>query len=330
MARPVTVQVGPLAASSANKIATSQKLAATGGGYIVLNGAAGTATANNIAQSQTPAGATALTLNGTTVSGGVAYLGTPQRVYITSVSDETAKTFVVTGTGYSAGGQGVFGVTETITGANASTTSTTNLFWTVTSIVPSGATTGAITVGAYGAATLDKARRVLWTCGGNDTGITATIIGNNASGYPQTEVLAGVSGTTTYTQLDFLTLSSILLSGAAATTAIFGTNGVASSPWVPFDEYGAMGPTAIQVDGSGTVNWTVQQTLNDPDSATDPVNAYSVNWVNHPDSNLVAATTTTGVQGNYAYPPKWAKITMNSNGGTTAYAKATFIQSYLR
>jgi len=327
MARPVTVQVGPLAAASTSKIAAVQKLAATGGGYVVMNGAAGTATANNIATTQTPAGAGAITLNGTTVSGGVAYLGTPQRVYVTTVSDETAKTAVVTGTMYNATGPGIYIVTETITLANASVTSTSNLYWTVTSIVVSAATTGAITAGAYGAATLDTARRILWTSSGSDAGITATIIGNNASSYPQTEVLTGGAATAT-SKLDFLTVSSILLSGAAAANVSFGTNGVASSPWAQFDEYSAMGPTAIQVDGSGTVNWTVQQTLNDPNSATDPVLPYNVDWVSHPDSALVASTTTTGVQGNYAYPPKWARITMNSNGGTTAYAKATFIQNY--
>jgi hypothetical protein len=325
--RAVTVQVGPLAASSANKIALSQLLAATAGGYIVLNGAAGSFSANNICTTQTPAGAANLTINGAAASGGIAYLGIPKRVYITTAADETAKTFTIYGTNTSPSG-GLYGVVETITGASTSVTSTSALFQTVTRIAASGATTGAITVGAYGTATLDTARRVLWTTGGNDTGITATIIGNNASGYPQTEVLTGVSGTTTYTQLDFLTISSILLSGAAATTAIFGTNGVASSPWAQFDEYGVMGPTSIQVDGSGTVSWTVQQTLNDPNSATNAVNAYQVDWVSHPDSALVASTTTTGVQGNYAYPPKWARVLMNSNGGTTAYAKATFIQNY--
>ncbi len=324
MARPITVQVGPLASSSANKIATSQNLAASTGGYLVLNGAAGTATANNICQSQTPSGAGALALNGSLVSSGIAYLGTPKRVYVTTAADETAKTFTITGTSYNPGG-GVFIVAETITGANASVTSTNNVFWTVTSITASGATTGAITVGCYGSATLDTARRVLWTCGGNDTGITLTLIGNGLSGIPQTEVITGVSGSTVASQLDFLTISSAQTSGAVATTAILGTNGVASSPWVQFDEYSAMGPTAIQVDGSGTVNWTVQQTLNDPDSATNPVNAYSVDWVNHPDSALVGSAVTTGVQGNYAYPPKWARLLLNSGTGS---AKMTVIQNY--
>ena len=64
MGRPVTVVVGPLASATATKISLSQKAAIAGTNYIVLNGAAGSFSANNICQSQTPGGAGALTLNG--------------------------------------------------------------------------------------------------------------------------------------------------------------------------------------------------------------------------------------------------------------------------
>lgn len=101
-----------------------------------------TPSANNIALSQTPAGAGALTLNGALVSGGVATLDIPRRVLFTTVSNESAKTFTVTGTDW-------FGnvITEAVTGPNATTGYTVRDYKTVTSITVSAALTGAVTVG---------------------------------------------------------------------------------------------------------------------------------------------------------------------------------------
>ena len=74
--------------------------------------------------------------------------------------------------------------------------------------------------------------------------------------------------------------------------------------------------SAIQCTASGTVNFTVQQTLQDPDSPGNPVLPYLVTWVNHIDPNLVGATGT--VQGNYTYAPVWAKVTLNSGTGSVS------------
>lgn len=324
MGRPITVTVGPLASATATKISTSQKSAGT---RLVLNGAAGTATANNICLSQTPGGAGNLTLNGTTVTSGVANLGSMVYVYITSAGNDSGVTFTISGYGYNASG-GPYAISETITGANASTVSSSKQYMSITQIAISGGAAGAITVGTYGAATLDVARRVLITSGGNDSGITFAITGTNWAGDTISETLAGPNATTAYTVLDYLTVTSIVPSGAVATTVSIGTNGIASSPWVYFDQFASMGPTSIQVDGSGTVNWTVQQTLNDPNAAqNNPVAVASMNWLSHPDSTLVGSIATTGVQGNYAYPPAYARVLLNSGSGTV---KATFVQNYLK
>lgn len=324
MGRPITVQVGPLASATATKISTSQKSA---GSPIVLNGAAGTATANNIATSQTPSGAGNLTLDGSTVTSGVANLGSMVYVYITSAGNDSGRTFTVSGYGYNASG-GPYAISETITGANASTVSSTKKFQTITSIAISGAAAGAVTVGTYGAATLDTARRVLITSAGNDSGITFAITGTNWAGDTISETLTGPNATTAYTVLDYLTVTSIVPSGAVASTLTIGTNTIASSPWVYFDQFASMGPVSIQVDGTGTVNWTIQQTLNDPNALqNNPVAVASMDWLSHPDTTLVGSTTTTGVQGNYAYPPAYARVLLNSGTGTV---KATFVQNYLK
>lgn len=99
--------------------------------------------ANNIALSQTPGAAGNLTLNGSTVSGGVATLDMARRVGITSAGADTGRTFTVTGTDR----LGRY-LQEAVTGPGSGlTVYTVNDFLTVTQIAVDAATAGAITVG---------------------------------------------------------------------------------------------------------------------------------------------------------------------------------------
>lgn len=107
--------------------------------------------ADGYAASQTPGGAGNLTLAGALVTSGVGTADSAQPVTITSVADETARTFTITGTG-----SGNRPLTEAILGANAGAATTTEYFKTVTQIAVDAATTGAVTAGpilANGAAT---------------------------------------------------------------------------------------------------------------------------------------------------------------------------------
>jgi hypothetical protein len=106
---------------------------------------------DGVALSQTPGAAGNLTLNGVALkadNGTAAYdigsvvLDPPRRVVITSVSDESAKTFTVYGTD-----RMNTVISEVVTGPNATTATTTKVFKTVTRIAVSAATTGAIKVG---------------------------------------------------------------------------------------------------------------------------------------------------------------------------------------
>lgn len=203
--RTITVQVGPLAAASAN----------------------------NIAQSQTPGASGVFTLNGALVVNGVAILDKPRRVLFTTAADESAKTITLVGTDWNGNA-----ISETITGPNATTGFTIRDFATVTSITASAAFTGAVTVG---------------------------------------------------------------------------TNGIASSRPIRFDTW-ASAQIALAVDVTGTVNYTVQQTLDDPNDPANPVAYTSAVWLDHPDTAVVAATASK--QANYGYPPSWCRITLNSGTGT--------------
>lgn len=214
--RPVVVTVGPLAAASAN----------------------------NIAQSQTPTSGTALTLNGSLVVAGVAVLDTPRRVLLTFGNEGSARTLVVTGTGRTGQAQ-----SETLA-------------------VPSGA------------------------------------------------------GATVATVLDYKTVTSLMPAGGGWTAAVtVGTNGVAATAWVRLDQW-PIPQTSIQCTVSGTVNYSVQSTLDDPDSPTDPVAISAVTWVDSADAAVVGATATK--QSNFAYVPVFARVLLNSGSGSV---RATFAQS---
>ena len=164
-----------------------------------------------------------------------------------------------------------------------------------------------------GVAVLDTARRVLFTPAGNESANFFTIVGTDLAGNTQTDVVAGGNATATYSALDFKTVASIRATSAAAGAITVGTNGVASSGWVRLDEW-ALPQTALQTLAAGTVNYTVQQTLDDPNSPTDPVATYQVSWLPSPDAFMVSATG--NVQSNYAFAPTYVRVLLNSGSGS--------------
>lgn len=172
-----------------------------------------------------------------------------------------------------------------------------------------------------GVAVLDVARRVLFTPAGNEFANFFTITGTDVAGNTITDVVAGGNATATYSAMDFKTVTSITLASAAAGAITVGTNGVASSAWVRLDGW-AFPQVSIQCTVSGTVNYTVQQTLDDPNSPTNPVSPYLVTWVNSFDTTVVGATAT--AQSNYAFVPVFARVLLNSGTGSVT---ATFLQA---
>ena len=170
--------------------------------------------------------------------------------------------------------------------------------------------------GAYatgGVATLPQPRRVGIASAGNDSGLIWTIVGTDRAGSPISETLAGANIGTAQSVLDYLTVTSISSSGATASTVTAGTTAVASSAWIRLDDW-ALPQTAIQCDASGTVNYTVQSTLDDPNDYANPTAPALVSWVNSADPGAVGATGT--IQTNYAYTPRFVRTTLNSGTGS--------------
>jgi len=171
-----------------------------------------------------------------------------------------------------------------------------------------------------GVAVLDKARRVLLTTAADETTKTFTVTGTNWAGDTISEVITGVNNSTAASVLSYKTVTSIAASAATAGAITFGTNGVADSPWVRLDSW-ANPTVAIQCTVSGTVNYTVQQTMDDPNSPTNPVVPSAMTWVSSADTAVVAATATKA--SSFTVAPSWARVLLSSGDGsvTTTFSQ---------
>lgn len=190
---------------------------------------------------------------------------------------------------------------------------------------PSGTTkltlNGALVSG--GVAVLDTPRRVLVTVNADEHTKTLTFVGTTFANAPATETLTMPSSGTVYTTIDYKTITSITPSASFSAAITVGTNGIAGSAWVRLDEW-SWPNVSLQVNVSGTVNYTVQSTLDDPNGPTNSVALASVAWVNSSDTNVVSATSVQ--QSNYFFLPKWIRVLLNSQTNP-GYATMTVIQN---
>lgn len=171
-----------------------------------------------------------------------------------------------------------------------------------------------------GVATLDTPRQVLFTFAADETGHNFVVTGKNGTSDTQSETVAGTTAGTKATVLSYKTVTSITISAAATGALTVGTNGVADSPWVRLDSW-AGSNTGMSFVVAGTVNYTLQTSMDDPNSPTDPVLPAAMTWFNTNDSDVVAATASQ--KSNFIFIPTWARILLNSGTGTV---KGTFIQ----
>jgi hypothetical protein len=172
-------------------------------------------------------------------------------------------------------------------------------------------------------ATLDNPRRVLITAAANESAKTFTITGIGANGNVVSEVITGPNIGTAQSLLDYKTVTSITISAASAGAITgIGTSGVGGSRWLSFDAF-APSMISLQCNATGTINYTVQTTLNDPTDPATPVTPANVAWINSSDTAVVGATA--NQQSNFMFCPIYARILINSStGGSVA---ATFLQS---
>jgi hypothetical protein len=130
-------------------------------------------------------------------------------------------------------------------------------------------TGGIATIDTFNATTNSSpGRRVLITSGGDDHLINFLITGTNSSGNVVTDTVAGTNAGTSQSNIDFVTVTKIIGSGAIASTVTAGTNGVGSSDW---KVWSWMSDSPLNIGYavelvSGAVNYTVQYTYDDPNN----------------------------------------------------------------
>ena len=280
--RPVTVSVGPLATASATNICASQT--PNGSTTFVLNGALATSFAT------VTGSISGNVLTVTALTAGVIQIG--QVLNGSQVAANTTVIGVLTGTG----GVGTYVVNV------AQAVSSTTIY-------------------ANAVATLDTPRFILFTTSANESAKTLTITGVDANGSTVTELLTAPNATTGASVTSWRSISQISLSATAAGTFTVGTTTTAASPWVRLDEY-ADAQTSVQVLATGTVNYTVQTTNQDPNSPTNPVAPYLVTWSSSLDAAAVGAST--NISSFFAYSPTFARVLLNSGTGSVS---ATFAQA---
>lgn len=112
--------------------------------------------------------------------------------------------------------------------------------------------------------TLTPPRFVTLTSLGNLSGVTFTITGTAPNGSSQTESLAGPNANTVTSTLTFATITSIATSATVGTDVEAGYTQSGYSAWWPLDIYTPNQVTTISVNVTGTINYSVEYTNEDP------------------------------------------------------------------
>lgn len=177
---------------------------------------------------------------------------------------------------------------------------------------------GAITLNGSavsgGVATLDIARRILITPGGADSGITYTVTGTSRTGAALTETMQGVNNPSTIiTTQDFKTVTAVTHSGSVAGTVTVGTSNATtsmSSEWMVLDTACNPMQEGIAVFVTGTANYTVEYTYDDPNN---PYSGTFPTAFNITSGSLTSKTGNADSQGNkFDWPIFAVRLTINS------------------
>ena len=178
---------------------------------------------------------------------------------------------------------------------------------------------GAITINGSlasgGVATLDAQRRVVLTSGGNDSGVTFTVLGTNDAGFPISDAFVGGNGTTSngVSNLDFKTVTQISHSGSIASTLTAGTGNTGSSLWQIVNLNATPDNFGFVIESrTGTAAFALEYTMDDPNILP------GTGGLNAAGTTLPLATLITTAIGaaNFTTPIFAWRLTTNSGTGT--------------
>lgn len=191
----------------------------------------------------------------------------------------------------------------------------------VASNTPAGAGNLTLTASPY---VQDKPRRVLVTYGTEGSARTILISGTNSYGNPISQTLAVPSGGagTVGTTIDFATVTAVTTFAAWSAAMTVGTSSIASTPWFAIDW--VRDPVNVQVGviATGTVNYTLEKTYDDPNALTlntNPSGASVEPGSNSPpvpwaDATMAAKTSTS--ETTITSPYFAFRLTLNSGTGS--------------
>ena len=183
---------------------------------------------------------------------------------------------------------------------------------------------GVATLASYGVE-----RPVVITSGGNDSGITFTIYGLNASGSAVQQTVTGANAGAATSTMYFYQVTRIAASGAVATTVTAGTSGVLASRWLVLNYNATPFNVGIGVVVSGTINYTLQYTYDDVQAVSAPTPSLPAIPVLPTAWDLTAlASKTANTDSAITAPVTAVRLKINS-GTAPASATATIIQAGL-
>lgn len=161
-----------------------------------------------------------------------------------------------------------------------------------------------------GTVTLSLPTRIEITSASNISNRTLTITGTGPDDRALVEEITGPNATTVTTTGYFKTITQIAISGAAAGALTVGTADEVLVRIVNLDYVGVKRPAAISVIITGTINYTVEHTLDNIYS--NDIGYSNGNWLPH----LTLASKTTSGDGNYDAIPVACRLKINSYTST--------------
>lgn len=240
--------------------------------YKTINGALATGfDADGLVTTVNPSSGGTITMDGAALNGSQASLTAPQCVVVVCSGDETARTFTISGIydGES--------VSEAITGVNADTAVGSQRFDTITSVSVDDATAGNITVGLNGYMDFTTPQKISITSNGDDSGATLTVLGTDRYGNDISEDITEPDNTTVTGSTNFRTVYAISSDANAVGTVTIGVDGTCDSQWFPLNVNASTFNVALLGDITGTAEWGVQLTYDDPfDKDFDEHTAYTI------------------------------------------------------
>jgi len=120
----------------------------------------------------------------------------------------------------------------------------------------------------------------------DETGKTFTVTGTRPGGGTQSEAIAGGNNATVTTTLTFETVTSVTVSAATAGAIEVGLAQAGYGDWIPLEIYSRNQVSTISATVSGTINYSIQYTNEDPFDRSITQQA-----VDHPDADLVSEST---------------------------------------